>query len=103
VLSKRGIHPEISANLGGLLKQAGLQQIQQYRLDIPIGQWGGRVGIMAAKDMLAYNQNIKPVIVKESGIDQRQYDFLTQEMQKEWEEHNSFFSIYITCGQLPAE
>ena len=98
---KRGIDPRICQQIGLLLQQAGLVNLQTYRVDVPLGNWGGRVGSMAASDILAFNRGFRSVVIKELGISGQLFDRLTAAMQQEWEQNHCYFSFYIACGQRP--
>lgn len=96
---KRGIDPRTSTNIGNFLSAAGLTNIQTYRIDLPLGAWGGRLGTMAATDIFSYNRAIKPVILRSFKVSSTEYDTLSEKMQKEWESNQSYFSLYLACGQ----
>ena len=95
----RGIDPRVSSNIGNFLQAARLTNIQTYRIDLPIGSWGGRLGNMAASDLISYNQAIKPKIMERFNISSVEYDRISLAMRKEWESNRCYFSIYFACGQ----
>ena len=96
---RRGIDPRVSAQLGTLLDTAGLQNRQNYRIDLPLGNWAGRIGTMTATDLYAYNRAIRPKLTTELGISPVEYDRASEAMQKEWSANHCFFSFYVLCGQ----
>ncbi len=96
---QRGIDTQVCSRLPSLLQSAGLTNIQSYRVDLPLGNWAGRIGNMTATDIYTYNRAIKPMLVKQLGIQADLYDKLSQMMRQEWETYHSFFSFYITCAQ----
>ncbi len=99
-LSKqRGIDTQICSRLPLLLESAGVVNISSYRIDLPLGNWAGRIGNMTATDIFTYNRAIKPLMVKQLGIHPDTYDRLSEAMRQEWETYHSFFSFYVTCGQ----
>ena len=95
----RGIDPRICTQIGNFLYQVRLGNIQTYRIDLPIGNWGGRLGNMAATDLIAYNQAIKPKIISHFRLASVEYDRLSSMMRREWETNHSYFSLYLVCGQ----
>ncbi len=95
----RGIDPRASMNIGNFLYTAKLTNIQTYRIDLPIGSWGGRLGSMTAADLISYNQAAKPKITSYFKISVAEYDRLTLMMRKEWESNHCYFSLYLACGQ----
>ena len=95
----RGVDPRASMNIGNYLYTAKLTNIQTYRIDLPIGNWGGRLGTMTASDMISYNQAVKPKITSYFRIPEAEFDRLSLMMRKEWENNHCYFSIYLACGQ----
>ena len=99
IASTRGIDPRVSSKIGKFLNVAGLINIQAYRIDLPIGNWGGRLGSMAASDLVSYNQVVKPKILERFKVSSAEYDSLSMQMRKEWESNHCYFSLYFACGQ----
>ena len=95
----RGIDPRVCTNIGNFLRAAQLTNIQTYRIDLPIGSWGGRLGNMTASDMVSYNQAVKPKITERFKISSVEYDKISLAMRREWESNHCYFSIYFACGQ----
>jgi len=96
---KRGIDPRVCSRLSEFLYAARLTDIQKYRIDLPIGNWGGRLGALVATNLFSYNRAIKPVVVQQFKVPLREYDTLSEMMQKEWENNQSYFSLYLVCGR----
>lgn len=96
---KRDIDPGICIHLADFLDQSGFQNIQQYKINLPLGSWGGRIGTMTATDIFSYNRAMKPMITKQLNIPPDEFDRLSEMMRQEWETYHSYFSFYITCGQ----
>ena len=99
---RRNIDPRICSWTPNFLFDAGLTNIQKYRLDLPIGSWGGRLGIMAVTDLYAFNRALRPHIMAQFGVSANEFDNLTNVMRQEWEAHHSYFSVYLACGQRPS-
>jgi len=99
VARTRGIDPRVSINIGNFLRAAQLMNIQTYRIDLPIGSWGGRLGSMNASNMVSYNQAVKPKIMERFRVSAAEYDRISLAMRKEWENNHSYFSLYFACGQ----
>ncbi len=99
VAQTRGIDPRVCMNIGSFLHAAQLTNIQMYRIDLPLGSWGGRLGNMTASDMVSYNQAVKPKIIERFKLSSIEYDRISLAMRKEWESNHCYFSIYFACGQ----
>jgi ubiquinone/menaquinone biosynthesis C-methylase UbiE len=99
---QRNIDPRVCTQTPYFLHQAGLINIQKYRIDLPIGSWGGRLGIMAVTDLYAFNRALRPLVIARFNVPPERFDELTSLMRQEWETHHTFFSVYLACGQRPA-
>ncbi len=99
VARTRGIDPRVSINIGNFLNAAGLSNIQTYRIDLPIGSWGGRLGNLTASDMVSYNQAMKPKITERFKVSSEEYDRISLMMRKEWESNRCYFSLFFAYGQ----
>ena len=99
LIRSRGIDPQISTQLGTLLQRAGCVNLQMYKVNVPIGKWGGRIGAMSAADMQAFCFALKPNIVRRFSVSSQQFDFELAAVMREWEENHSYFSFYIAYAQ----
>jgi ubiquinone/menaquinone biosynthesis C-methylase UbiE len=97
-----GIDPLICSQISIFMQNVRIANVQTYRVDLPIGSWGGRLGIMAATDLQAFSHAIAPRVAHELHIDVREYQRLAQIMRQEWENNKSYFSVYISYGQVPS-
>lgn len=59
----RGIDLTAGARIGEFLRGAGLRDVQETALELPLGPWGGRVGNLMLADAIAGAQALeKPVV-----------------------------------------
>ena len=63
----RGIDTSYSTHVGDLMRASGLRNVQTHEVDIPLGAYGGRVGVANAVDFLGAMRSLASVYV-EQGI-----------------------------------
>lgn len=100
-MQKRGVDPRYSAQLGQFLRAAGLQQVQQHTAKLPVGDWGGRLGKLAAIDVQTFVQSAKPLLLAQ-GLSESQYAELAETMRQECEQLHYTWPFYIVDGQRPS-
>jgi SAM-dependent methyltransferase len=98
---KCGIDPTEVRQIEIYLRLAGLINTKAEVVSLPIGQWGGRLGMTTAANMRAACLAMKPLVLQQVGISSQEYDGLLEDMFKECEEHRSSFMVYIAYGQRP--
>jgi hypothetical protein len=97
---RRGIDPRESANLGHYLTEAGLASVQTRTINLPVGAWGGRAGLLAATDVQAFSQASKPLLLAQ-GVSEYECDALIENMRQECEALQTTWPFYIIYGQRP--
>jgi hypothetical protein len=100
-MQKRGVDPRYSAQLGQFLRAVGLQQVQQHTAKLPVGDWGGRLGKLAAVDVQTFVQSAKPLLLAQ-GLSESQYAELAETMRQECEQLHYTWPFYIADGQRPS-
>jgi ubiquinone/menaquinone biosynthesis C-methylase UbiE len=63
LLSRRGIDANFAPRIGDLLRGAGLANVYAREIPFPMGTYGGRVGIMLARDYLAAAKSLGGPVV----------------------------------------
>ncbi len=99
LIRERGIDPQISTQIGSLLQRAGCVNVQMYKVNVPIGKWGGRIGAMSAADMQAFCLALKPSITRRFSVTSQLFDSEVAMVMREWEENHSYFSFYMAYAQ----
>ena len=97
----RGIDPRMSAHLEQYLTNAGLLRAQTRVIKLPVGDWGGRLGQLAATDVLSFSQAAKPLLLAQ-GMSESDYAQLVEMMRRECEQLRYTWPFYIVFGQRPA-
>ncbi len=96
----RGMDMSKIEEIGMLLTQAGLKQVVQHPIDIPIGAWDTQVGIRLEKNFLAAYKAIKPAICKLFLVDPAEFDATIDALPAEWEEYHTAHHFCLAYGQV---
>ncbi len=97
----RGIDMTAGDQVGRFLKETGVRNVQQIPLEIPLGNWGGRIGIAMAADGLSGAKALKGPIVQQAHLaTDEEFDAAIQAMEHDWQ---VLFGVtqpfYIAFGQ----
>lgn len=96
---QRGIDPLLPQKLGPLLTASPLLTDVHFQyVDIPVGDWGGRIGSLLARDYYAVYEGVKPLYVKHLQIQPDQYERMLVAMRQEWERFQSTSRVYVAYG-----
>ena len=92
----------IVRSLGLQLTIAGMTGVEQSSVELPVGEWGGRVGSLTASNLRALNVRLFDAFETRLGVPRARLRDLLQTMQEEWEEHHSRGTFVFAYGRKPA-
>ena len=98
----RGLDPTLMAYLGSLLEESGLQGVKVNQIDVPLGNWGGRVGTLMAQNMQSAFTSLHPFISEHLPINPDEFTATVQSLPAEWEQLHTLYRFYSAYGQVPA-
>ncbi len=91
--SFRGIDMTATAQIGEFLKQAGMRNVQMIPLEIPLGPWGGRIGVAMMADGLAGARALETPVVHQAHLaTKEQFDAAIAAMEAD-------FTNLVGCTQ----
>jgi len=99
VLGQRNINIYIGKQLGPMLQQAGLANVQTQILDLPLGAHGGRLGKMVETDILTATQGIKPLMIMSGAATAETFDREFTALQHEAATLQMRYPFYAAYGQ----
>jgi hypothetical protein len=85
-------------HLGEMLEREGLQEIELQRIELKVGAWGGRAGVMMERDILAAVQALKEPCCAQ-GVDPAEFDQTVRAMAAEWQQVHAFCVVYVAYGR----
>ncbi|HEX6800159.1 MAG TPA: class I SAM-dependent methyltransferase [Ktedonobacterales bacterium] len=97
---RRGIDLRLGARIAGFLHDAQLGNITFREFYLPLGRYGGRFGQMAAADMLAIYDGLRPLVIAEGIADPQSYDRALAQARGELEvTQQCVRPFYLAFGQ----
>ncbi len=98
---RRGIDPASASQVGVFLQQAGAQQVVTRAVALPVGEPGGRLGVMAKTDLLAGMTGLRGVVVSMGLISESDFEANTRQIEAELSSGKISWPFYIAYGQKP--
>jgi len=97
----RGIDTAYSTKVGELLHAAGLQHVHTREIDLPLGAYGGRVGVMNGVDLLNAMKALGSLYVTQGIATAEEFRLTIQAAQAEVEspQYRAVSPFYIAYGQ----
>jgi hypothetical protein len=81
------------------LHTAGLSIAHARTFTMPIGSYGGRLGVMAHTDVLGVLSGVKLLVVSHGIIDAAGYDAMVEQARTELPQHQGHLPFYSVYGQ----
>ena len=100
VSATRGIDAARVAHLDALLQQSGFSQVQAETKTVPVGTWGGRLGDLLARDLLAGWPSMRPLVHQHLGVAPTVFDTVIELLEEEWNTRQTRYEVYCACGQV---
>jgi SAM-dependent methyltransferase len=98
LMGSAGIDVYQIANLAAVAQQNGLP-CEKRIYNIPIGSWGGRIGVMMQQDLLSIYDSLVPRYQRVLGISRGNTDTIRQRMIQEWNDFHTLWSTFVVYGQ----
>ncbi|GHO46535.1 class I SAM-dependent methyltransferase [Ktedonospora formicarum] len=95
----RGIDMAIVSHLDLPLQQAGMINVNQQVINIPVGAWGGRLGDLLARDMLSGWPSLQPLCEEHLQVPKSAFEQIISQLSDEWNRRQTSYEVYVTYGQ----
>ncbi|GHO62590.1 hypothetical protein KSC_014820 [Ktedonobacter sp. SOSP1-52] len=76
-----------------------MRNCQTTPFDLPVGNWGGRIGLLLQRDFQAIYESLRPRYQKQLGISNDIVEETLPAMLAEWERMHTQFRFYVVTGQ----
>lgn len=93
----RGIDARVIPHLDKHLSENGLYHVQKGHVDIPIGPWGGRLGVMMQEDLISGLSGLE-ALYSQTGTTE-EFHTLIGLLPTEWESKHTSYRFYYFYGQ----
>ncbi len=81
------------------LRHAGLVDVQRREVDVPLGEWGGRIGSLMASDLRALYTRLSDVFQAKLGVFAEESRDLITAMSTELNEHQTVNRFGVAFGR----
>ncbi|HEX9036389.1 MAG TPA: methyltransferase domain-containing protein [Ktedonobacterales bacterium] len=99
VLARRNLDIHLARQLGPWLEQAGLRGVTVRQVNLPLGQYGGRVGGLVETDYFAAIDAMRAPVVALGMAPEDTYLATVQAARAEVRRGGCLFPIYVAYGQ----
>jgi len=89
----------VTTSLPDYLRQAGLQRIETGYIDVPLGQWGGRLGALMSTNFGSTFRSMRGLLEARFHLPGKEFDQLLSTVQREWEQYHTLYRFRYAYGQ----
>lgn len=89
-------------SLDGYLRRAGLADVERHELRLPLGEWGGQVGLLMATALRTLFTVLADQFAERFGVSTLESAELRRSMLREMEEQRSTLAVAVAFGRRPA-
>ena len=86
-------------SLDGYLREAGLEAVERREVELPIGEWGGRVGSFMLSDIRAVCTRLCEVLESRGAISAEEAADLIRRSTREFEEYRTVWPVAVAFGR----
>nr|BBH93665.1 hypothetical protein KTA_18640 [Thermogemmatispora argillosa] len=99
----RGLDVEglVMRSLGRYLEEAGLINVHYQPFDVPLGEWGGRIGSLMALDLREAWKSVSAPVAARFGRSEQAILQLIEQAFQEWNQFQTQFHFAVAYGQKP--
>jgi hypothetical protein len=98
---RRGIDMSLMANIGGLLRDGGAEQVTARTIKLAVGKPAGHVGAMAAVDYLTALAAVRAPLAKLGIVDEAPFDDWMARGRQEFDQGVYIQPVYVAFGRKP--
>jgi SAM-dependent methyltransferase len=91
----------VFGSLDRYLIDAGLRDVVRRTIDLPLGDWGGRVGSLMGSDIRALFTRVSAAFTARLGVPTAECVELVRAAQLEWEQLRTTYSVAMAWGRRP--
>lgn len=95
--ASREIDARAVPTLGKQMQEEGINNVQETTIDIPIGPWGGHIGVMMQEDLLSAFGGLKTLYTQQGHT--TEFDTLLKQLPLEWKQGCSSFRVFLFWGR----
>jgi ubiquinone/menaquinone biosynthesis C-methylase UbiE len=100
-VAARGVDLNMAKEIGDLMKEAGLQDVQSEEYMIPTGTWAGEIGKIFWENYAAGVRGVKPFIIAKFGISEEEFDETLKVAEEEMNTKQGYMRVFVHYGRKP--
>jgi hypothetical protein len=98
---KQGGDLMLMQHLKQMLQNAGITNIEQRTISVPLGTWGSVTGCAMSMSIETYMSSLKRKIMTMLNVSSGEFDRVLHALTEEWETCNTTYPFYAAYGQRP--
>lgn len=99
VLARRNLNIHLGARLGEFLKGAGLRDVTVREVPLPLGHYGGRVGVLVETDYFSAITAMRAPVVALGIATEAEYEQTVQAAREEVQRGTCIFPVFVAYGR----
>lgn len=99
VLARRNLNIHLGARLGDFLKGAELQDVTVREVPLPLGAYGGRVGVLVETDYFGAVTAMRPPVLALGIASEADYELTVQAARAEVKNGKCIFPVYVAYAR----
>lgn len=99
VLARRNLNIHMGARLGDLLTGAGLQDVTVSEVPLPLGSYGGRVGVLVETDYFSAVTAMRAPVLALGIASEADYELTVQAARAEVQKGKCIFPVYVAYAR----
>jgi SAM-dependent methyltransferase len=103
VAAARGLELEatVADSLAAWLREAGVVDLREHQVEVPVGEWGGRTGSLMISSARSLSLTLLDTFARVCGVPVEEGGRLVREMQEEVERQRTRFVFNYALGRKP--
>ena len=93
---------EVSGSLHRYLREVGVEGVVTREVPAPVGEWGGRAGVLMATDFRVTATRVCEMLQAQSRLSSEEAGELIRAAQREVEQMQMFWTLTIAFGRKPS-
>ncbi|KAF9982981.1 hypothetical protein BGZ75_005561 [Mortierella antarctica] len=101
IMAYGSVDPLLVRSLDRLMVAAGFRDVKVKEYCVPIGQWGGKIGVMWQQNVLTGMSAVKSQLSKTAGMTEEQVADAVVRLEKELSEGRTHSIVHVVSGRKP--
>ncbi|KAI1299996.1 hypothetical protein EDD11_006339 [Mortierella claussenii] len=100
-MAAKNVDPSIVRSLDRLLAATGFTDVHVKEYSVPVGEWGGKVGVLWKQNMFQILETVRPHLAAAARISEAQVQEVVNAMHQEISTFRSYQIVYVAYARKP--